>query len=629
MKIYLDWETSDPYISLGYGPGWVFGLLNYSNPEFKLLGCSIRTDEDEKSIYYTNLESIADIIEQADYIVNHNCMYDVGCTLVMFHVLDRNWGTYSTTKFHDTIIMAKLVDQDQFSYSLESCSRRYGGVEKSKSTLTDYVWNSGMYQAWYKETRNRNSRTRPSEDTLFSFAIKNLEHIPEEIVGDYCNYDVDATYDLYKNLYKELQTHSKLDLDFYSDLIKACVEIKKRGVCIDLGKARSSKKLLNELHDKLLNEIYAEVGKEFNINSPVQLVEALKSVGIIDFPKTEKGNDSANKIWLEEQPQTICKKIVKTRNYAKLSNDFIEKLIRYQNIHIDNNSSKYKIFPNFNILGASKTGRMSSSGYRSDSLELNFQQIPKRGDDKEASKYVRGIFIADEGEEWIGADYSNQEQRLQVDFASKYGLKSAEPLVNQLKSDPFSDFHQIVANICGIERTPAKTINLGLSYSMGQAKLCKSLGLPTKWAQTSHGIREVAGREGESILKKYHKFLPFMKELQEIASKALTYDGFITTLGGRRLHLDKSIWYGTKEQSFEYKGLSKLVQGSAADMTMQAVVNCYKNGLKILLIVHDEICISSKDPVRDTQLLRNCMENTYETQVPMVVEISRGASWSD
>ena len=40
-----------------------------------------------------------------------------------------------------------------------------------------------------------------------------------------------------------------------------------------------------------------------------------------------------------------------------------------------------------------------------------------------------------------------------------------------------ADFHQMIADMAGIERKQAKTINLGLMYGMGKNKLMAELGL--------------------------------------------------------------------------------------------------------------------------------------------------------
>lgn len=560
----------------------------------------------------------------------HNASYDVGCLLVLFKQFNYEDSWYKKAIFYDTVLMAKLVDQDQFSYSLENCSKRYGGVEKSKATLTDYVWNSGLYQNWYKEVHDINKKTRPTENLLFNYAITHLNELPEHIVGEYCNYDVESTWSLFKVLKKKLDLFaSHFNLEDYSTMIKVCLDIKRTGIRVDIPQAIKTKELLTKMSKDIEQDIYDAVGYQFNINSSRQLVEALKAVGLSEFAKTPTGNDSASAEWLKEQSHDICQKIIKYKNYNKLCNEFLTKIVTYQEIHTKNGSTQTRVFPNFNILGAAKTGRMSSSGYRGRSMELNLQQIPKRGEDKEAARYVRAIFIADENETWIGADYSNQEQRLQIEFAKRLNLPAVDEILLQLKKDPYSDIHQVIADICKVERTAAKGINLGLSYSMGERKLCKMLGLPTRWCNTRNGIQEVAGAEGRAILDRYHEYLPFMKELQKVCTKNLQTYGFITTIDGRRLYLDKAIMKDGKWQTFEYKGMSKLVQGSAAGVTMKALINCYQAGLNIKLAVHDEIGITSKNVEADKKTLVQCMENTFDFSVPMVVEVSEGQSWAD
>lgn len=633
----IDFESKDPYIGQGYGAGWVYALRGYENPEFKLLGASIKFNDGHTS-YVTNLQEVANFVLKSDILVMHSAQYDIGCLLVLFKQLGIEWANYKDIAIHDTMIMAKLVDQNQFSYSLENCSKRYGGTEKSKQTLTDYVWISGLYQLWYKDNYEVNKKTRPKEDDLFDFAITHLDQIPQEIVEEYCNFDVEATYDLYQVLKQKIDKFpEEFDLNLFSTVTKACVDMKARGVRIDVDMAKANITKLQSKIDTLLKEIYEEVGYEFNIDSSAQVVNALKRVGISEFSTTAKGNEGANKKWLEQQPYEICKKIIKTRNYEKIIHDFLIKLLESQDIHRQNGSDDCRVFPNFNILGATKTGRMSSSALKKArkkterNYELNFQQIPKRGEDEDAARLVRAVFIADEGEKWISADYSNQEQRLQVDFARLLKLDGAQVPLQELKNNPYTDFHQMVADICGIGRSEAKTINLGLSYSLGQAKLCKSLGLPTKWVFSKRFGRdiEVADIEGKLILDKYHEFLGFMKELQQKAADSLLRYGYVKTLAGRKLYQDPPKFEEGRVQKYEYKGLSKIIQGSGADMIYKAIANCYEKGLKLLLPVHDELNISSGNSERDVVLLKECMENTYSRiEVPMVTEITIGDNWA-
>ena len=94
------------------------------------------------------------------------------------------------------------------------------------------------------------------------------------------------------------------------------------------------------------------------------------------------------------------------------------------------------------------------------------------------------------------------------------GLDRVEEAVATFNANPRTDNHQMVADMVGIARRPAKTINLGLSYGMGALKLAKKLGLPTTIDDRG---REVAGKEAKDLMKLFNQKLPYLK-------------GFITVL---------------------------------------------------------------------------------------------------
>jgi DNA polymerase I-like protein with 3'-5' exonuclease and polymerase domains len=640
----IDFETIDPYISQGYGPGWVFAIRGYQIPEFRILGASVKTlstnEEIEfKAEYISDLIKLKELISYFDTFVMHNAQYDIGCMLHLFGVDPSGIRKFLANKtFYDTMLMAKLTNQHKFSYSLEKLSKEGKGAVKQKSTLTDYVWESGMFQAHYKDTHTTQKHTRPSEEVLSEFAFSNLDKIPEDIVGSYCNADVEATYSLFANYEQQLLRFPKeFKWERYSTLLKACVDMKARGVDIDVPQAIKTRKMLEGKIESLTSQMTAIVGHTFNINAPKQVLQVMQELGLSGFSKTAKGVDSVNKEWFKTQTHEVCKLLVQIKNYEKLSRDFLTKLIDYQHIHVQNGSDSTKIFPSLNIFGATATGRFSSSGTRKGkkSYELNIQQIPIRGLDEEAGRYVRACFVAPKGSTWLSADYSNQEQRLQVHFANYLSLPGAAEFLQKLISNPDADFHQTVADFCHIARTPAKTINLGLAYGMGGAKLCRSLGLPTQyvWSNKQGREIEVPGEEGEDILKTYHKFLAFMKPLQTYVNDTLYNYKYVKTLAGRKLNIDPPMKIDGEWITFERKGLSKLVQGSGADVTIEAIINCYKAGLQLLFTVHDEINIISQQVEIDRVKLEQCMNanvcKEFNLCLPMKVDVSGGLSWAD
>jgi DNA polymerase I-like protein with 3'-5' exonuclease and polymerase domains len=78
-----------------------------------------------------------------------------------------------------------------------------------------------------------------------------------------------------------------------------------------------------------------------------------------------------------------------------------------------------------------------------------------------------------------------------------------------------------------------------------------------------------------------------------------------------------------------YKALNRLIQGSAADQTKQAVIDCHEAGHTPLLQIHDELCFNIKDEVKDVKVIKKTMENCIEFKVPSLVDVAIGDSWGE
>ena len=124
---------------------------------------------------------------------------------------------------------------------------------------------------------------------------------------------------------------------------------------------------------------------------------------------------------------------------------------------------------------------------------------------------------------WGSFDYSQQEPRILVHYAKLQNLNGVDEIVEAYNQGD-ADFHQVVADMAGIERKQAKTINLGLMYGMGKNKLMAELGL----------MKESA----EKLIRQYHSKAPFVKQLMDNVSRKANDRGKIRTLGGRACHFD-------------------------------------------------------------------------------------------
>jgi DNA polymerase I-like protein with 3'-5' exonuclease and polymerase domains len=79
---------------------------------------------------------------------------------------------------------------------------------------------------------------------------------------------------------------------------------------------------------------------------------------------------------------------------------------------------------------------------------------------------------------------------------------------------------------------------------------------------------------------------------------------------------------------YTYKALNRLIQGSAADQTKQAVVDCYKEGYLPMLQIHDELCFSIKDD-NDVKIIKDKMENCIKLKVPSLVDVALGKDFGE
>lgn len=617
--LILDFETIDPYIGKRVGAGWAYELHNQDN-KFRVLGAAVKTYDNVRK-YVTDPMEILRIVKQHDAFVAHNATYELGCLYVLVKTLENKDLSLDKAKelrqhiknmeIYDTKLLFKLHNSSLQSYTLDNLAKKYGVANKGYSILEDIVWDHDLYPWLKKELEAKAKaekkgetyiRQRPDAKKLRDFGYKNMDVLHEvalDRIADYALLDVDITETLDKFVRSSLD---KSLVKQYSKLVHVCVSYRMKGVRIDLKRCREIKNELLPIIASKCAEAYEIAGKEFNINSPKELPPIFDALGI-KYPLTEKGNPSITTPWLEQQPHPICQKVVEARKYKKIHGDFIEKILEMQENIINKDDNYGRLFPELNILEA-RTGRFSCSN-------PNTQQIPSR--DPVLGPMCRSIFIPEEGQKWYSLDFSNQEGRLQVHYAYLLGCEGAAELVEQFKKDPNFDMHQQVADMIGISRRDAKTINLGISYGMGIAKLAHSLGIS----------------EGQARIVKnnYDLFAPFLAELNRHCKKAITDKGYIKTLGGRHVHNDPPVFINGDKRTFEYKALNKLIQGSAADQTIAAMLAAYDHNIPVIFPVHDEIVISGT--YEQAKTLKKIMESAILLTIPSVTEIKEGSNWAE
>ena len=518
----------------------------------------------------------------------HNAMYDV-CWI-------RKLGIKINGLIVDTMIAASLVDENRFQYSLNALGWDYLGHGKSEVALVQAAKSRGL---------------DPKAD---------MWQLPAMEVGAYAEKDAELTLELWQMMKKEI-IHQDIESIFNleTDLFPCLVDMKFKGVRVDVQRAHILKKQLASQEENLLLEVKKETGIETQIWAARSIAKVFDKLSL-PYERTEKSQaPSFTKNFLQEHKHPLVNKIAKAREINKAHTTFIDTIIRYEHkgrIHADINQIR-------SDQGGTVTGRFSYSN-------PNLQQLPARN--KDLGPMIRSLFLPDEGCTWGCFDYSQQEPRLVVHYASLYKFPSVYDVVDAYNNDSTTDFHQIVADMAQIPRSQAKVINLGLFYGMGKAKLQAELG--------------VSKEKAEELFNQYHAKVPFVKQITNAASNRAQERGQIRTLLGRlcRFYLWEPNSFGMHKalphedalkehgpgikRAYTYKALNKLIQGSAADMTKKCMLELYKEGIIAHIQIHDELDLSVESPEHAKKIIE-IMENAVKLEVPNKVDYESGETWGD
>jgi DNA polymerase I-like protein with 3'-5' exonuclease and polymerase domains len=444
-------------------------------------------------------------------------------------------------------------------------------------------------------------------------------------VGNYAEKDAVLTLELFKVLSREMQKQSLQNIfDLETQLFPCLLDMKFKGVRVDIEKAKLLKQQLTNKEQEILLKVKRETGIEPQIWAARSIATVFDKLGL-PYERTEKSlAPSFTKNFLQEHKHPIVQMIAKAREINKAHTTFIDTILKFTHkgrIHADIN-------PIRSDQGGTVTGRFSYAN-------PNLQQIPARN--KELGPMIRSLFLPEVDHKWGCFDYSQQEPRLVVHYAATTEPicfdESVTKIVEEFKNDSV-DFHKTVAIMAGISREQAKTINLGLFYGMGKAKLQAELGLNTK-------------AEAEKLFNQYHDNVPFVKELMNKTSQFAQTSGSIGTLLGRRCRFNKwepatfgmhtamsfeeaerTYGRGRIRRAMTYKALNKLIQGSAADMTKKAMLDLYNEGIIPHIQIHDELDISVIDDNHAKKIVE-IMENAVTLAIPNKVDYESGETWGD
>jgi len=516
----------------------------------------------------------------------HNAFYDVGWLKAM--------GVDIKGKIIDTLIAAPLVDENRFRFDLNSLTKDYLKESKSETFLREAA------KEWSVDPKAE------------------LWKLPASHVGEYAEQDAAITLRLWHHLRKEITANNLLNIfELETDLFPVLFDMKQKGVRVDLDKAEKIKNDLWSQEKKLRKEIQKLSGHFVEVWSAASVAKAFDALKI-KYDRTPTGQPKFDKNFLSTHDSPLAKMVVTEREINKARTTFIDTIVKHSHrgrIHAEIHQMR-------SDEGGTVTGRFSYSN-------PNLQQIPARH--AILGPLIRSIFIPEKDCEWGIFDYSQQEPRIVVHYASMKHFTGADKFVDSYREDETTDFHKMVSEIADIPRKKAKTINLGLFYGMGKGKLMSQLGINLE--------------DATEMLANYNERVPFVKQLMNDTMNKASKKGYLSTIEGRRcrfeLYEPTNEWgqkalpfkeakdeYGEHmiKRAFTYKALNRLIQGSAADQTKKAMLELSKEGYLAHIQVHDELDFSVATE-KDKSRIKEIMEHAVKLEVPSKVDVECGDSW--
>ena len=403
------------------------------------------------------------------------------------------------------------------------------------------------------------------------------------------------------------QGMEKLYTEIERPLVFMLAEMEENGVAVDAEKLKAfSDELESEIH-RIEDEIFAETGEEFNLNSPKQLGEILFDKMKLPYgKKTKSGYSTAADILEKLAPEyPVVKKILRYRMLTKLNSTYALGLAAY--IQADG-----RIHGSFHQT-ITATGRISSAN-------PNLQNIPIR---TEMGSRVRAVFVPAPGKVFVDADYSQIELRILAALSGDENLIAAYRDAVDVHAVTASQvFHVPLDEVTPLQRRNAKAVNFGVVYGISAFGLSEDLS--------------ISRNEAKEYINRYFESYPEVKRFLDRQIKEAKEYGFTRTLFGRIRPVPELKSSNFMQRAFgERVAMNAPIQGTAADIMKIAMVKVRRAlesenlDARIVLQIHDELLVEADKTVasRVLELLKETMRNAAELRVSLEVDAHIGNSW--
>jgi DNA polymerase-1 len=401
----------------------------------------------------------------------------------------------------------------------------------------------------------------------------------------------------------------RLFRDIELPLIPVLARMEAVGVALDLEALAGLAVEFGEVIDRLEQEIYVDVGHEFNLGSPKQLEQILFfELNLPKGKRTKTGYSTDASVLEDLRPaHPMIDKLLEWRIYTKLRSTYVEAL---PSLIAEADGRLHTTFHQ----AVAATGRLSSS-------DPNLQNIPIR---TALGRRIRRAFVAGAPDlTLLAADYSQVELRILAHVSGDEHLKDAFARNADIHRETAARvLHKAPEDITHDERSMAKMVNFGLAYGMSDFGLATRANIPRREAQEFIS----------SYFAAYSGISYYMMAIKEQAKS----QGFVETLLGRKrqipeLRASNPALRGAGERM----AINMPIQGTAADIQKIAMIRTAERvtaaGLRarLLLSVHDELLFETPRTEVDAlaAIVRETMEGALPLSVPLTVDIKVGDDW--
>jgi DNA polymerase-1 len=545
----------------------------------KLVGVGFASDD--KRIFYCHGYPNNTLIQllTTKTLVFHNALEDL-------RILELNGIKVDLAKVYDTMLMSYLVDTRRKKHGLKHLALEFWGAKWATFKEMVMVPKTEMVMVGKK---------RPQLRAVTSYTFRELDELPEIETANYCCCDVLHTAKLFSRLKPEMHKNNWAILKEI-DLPTALViqEMETVGIKTDQVKLAELKAYFAKLAVPLERDLKQAMGADINLASPKQVLTALRAL-------VHKSINATNeKVLKEHKNHPLVAKLFAYRELRKLQSTYVEAL-----------EGKEVVCAGFSQTGTVTT-RLASSN-------PNLQNIPSRS---ELGMMIRGVFVAREGKELYNADYSNADLRMIAHFMGNGNLFKAF----MAGQSP----HDLTAQQLAVDRQSAKVCNLILANSGGPGRFVDLLEVPIEEGKRLHAL----------LRDKYAAEFAWM----DAVCKSARVNGGIRTIAGRFIPCPYDVWdedaraYVRPRNKWDHlqwcrDTISKKVQGSTADMAKLAMIDCYRAGLRPVLVQeHDALVIERPNQPDWSEEIKKTMEHVFSARgvfcrVPIVVEVKRGHTW--